>query len=207
MPMTVPVQRGGAKSLPAELKVGGHNPVMRMRASSPGYPRPRLSAYHRALAGLGCDPTEDPTCLDLGQVPVDLTPVTLPTDLPTVDLSTISSEIPVSLIGSLPTGYTGPTVVSASATPPAAPSGYQWATMLNSTGQTLAKVLAISQGGSSVQLPNGAQLVYGSPASAAAGSASGLFTAQTGVGGLSIGTLALLAIGGVLLFSMAKGGR
>lgn len=91
-----------------------------------------------------------------------------------------------------------PTVVAANASTPAAPSGYQWATLINAAGQNLAKVLTIAQGGSSVTLPNGTQLLYGSNASAATAAASAA-TTLTSV--LSNPTL-LLVGGGVLLFML-----
>ena len=231
MSMTVPMQRGGSKSLPAELKVGGHNPVRRMQASGTGYGMSgtRMQPYmvrSVRLRGLGCDPTDptDTSCIvgtDLtptdsiapgGSISLytdpttgqmystdangNVTPIGSPTTAPFSSLS-----IPVSYTGTPPAGYTGPTQVAPNVTPPAAPAGYQWASLLNSTGQTLAKVLAISQGGSSVTLPNGTQLVYGSAASSVAGSGSSLFTSSTALGGLSLGTLGLLAVG-ILAFTM-----
>jgi hypothetical protein len=237
MPMTVPMQRGGSKSLPAELKVGGHNPVIRMQASGAGYgmngasriqPYMVRSVGMRGLRGLG----DDDTPIDLSNINgVDLTPtgsiapggsISLYTDPSTGQMYSTdangnvtaigtpttapfsSVSIPVSYTGTPPAGYTGPTQVAPNVTPPAAPAGYQWASLLNSTGQTLAKVLAISQGGSSVTLPNGTQLVYGSAASSVAGSGSSLFTSSTALGGLSIGTLGLLAVGVFFVMSMGK---
>lgn len=114
---------------------------------------------------------------------------------PTV-ASTVSGYV------SAPSGYTGPTVAGPSATTPAAPNGYQWAQLVNSEGNTLAKVLTIAQGGSSVTLPNGTQLLYGSAGSAA--SASGVLGALSTVTGLNSSTL-LLVGAGVLVFFLMEG--
>lgn len=103
---------------------------------------------------------------------------------------------------SAPSGYTGATVVAPTASTPAAPSGYQWAQLVNSEGNTLAKVLTIAQGGSSVTLPNGTQLLYGSAGSAA--SASGVLGALSSVTGLNSSTL-LLVGAGVLVFFLMEG--
>jgi hypothetical protein len=99
--------------------------------------------------------------------------------------------------GGIP-GYSGPTSVAPNSATPAAPTGYQWAQMVNSSGQTLAKVLAISQGGSAITLPNGEQLLFGSATSAAAGS----LLSTSSLGSL----LPLLLIGGGLwlILSMRK---
>jgi hypothetical protein len=99
--------------------------------------------------------------------------------------------------GGIP-GYSGPTSVAPNSATPAAPTGYQWAQMVNSSGQTLAKVLAISQGGSAITLPNGEQLLFGSATSAAAGS----LLSTSSLGSL----LPLLLIGGGLwlIMSMRK---
>lgn len=99
--------------------------------------------------------------------------------------------------GGIP-GYNGPNSVSPNSATPPAPAGYQWAQMVNSSGQTLAKVLAISQGGSAITLPNGEQLLFGSATSAAAGS----LLSTSSLGSL----LPLLLIGGGLwlILSMRK---
>jgi hypothetical protein len=207
--ITVPMQRGGAKSLPAELKVGGHNPMMRLRASSPGYGMGGL----RGLRGLGqeCDDNDTSGCdgspIDIGTttpVAVDLpvyTPSTIDTTTP--DLSALSATIPTNLLASLPQGYTGPTIVAPGTATPAAPSGYQWATMVNQTGATLAKVLTVAQGGTAVTLPNGTQLLYGSPAAAASAGTTGITSLLSStVGGVSMGTILIVGALGFLLISM-----
>lgn len=112
---------------------------------------------------------------------------------PTV-ASTVSGYV------SAPSGYTGPTVAGPSATTPAAPTGYQWATLINSEGNTLAKVLTIAQGGSSVTLPNGTQLLYG----ASSGTASTALSALSSVTGLSSTTIMLIGAG-VLVFFLMEG--
>lgn len=101
-----------------------------------------------------------------------------------------------------PPNYTGPTVVSASSSTPSAPTGYQWAQLINSQGNTLAKVLTLAQGGSSVTLPNGTQLLYGSGASTAAG-ASGLLGGLSTITGINSNTL-LLVGAGVLVFMLLE---
>lgn len=112
---------------------------------------------------------------------------------PTV-ASTVSGYV------SAPSGYTGPTVAGPSATTPAAPTGYQWAQLINSEGNTLAKVLTIAQGGSSVTLPNGTQLLYG----ASSGTASTALSALSSVTGLSSTTIMLIGAG-VLVFFLMEG--
>jgi hypothetical protein len=97
-----------------------------------------------------------------------------------------------------PTGYSGPSVLPPGAVPPAAPPGYQWASLINASGQNLARVLAISQGGSAITLPNGQQLLFGSAASAAAGSLLGTNT----LGGMM--PILLIAGGFLLLMTMRK---
>ena len=97
-----------------------------------------------------------------------------------------------------PSGYSGPSVVPATSTPPTPPAGYEWASLINASGNTLAKVLAISQGGSAITLPNGQQLVFGSAASAAAGS----LLSSSSLG--SMLPLLLIAGGFLLLMNMRK---
>jgi hypothetical protein len=107
--------------------------------------------------------------------------------------------IPVGVVGA-PAGYAGPVQVAAGASTPAAPTGYQWAQVTNSAGQTLTKVLAVSQGGAAITLPNGNQLLYGSAASAATAGVAGALTG-TGITNL----LPLLLIGGAVLLLMRSG--
>lgn len=102
---------------------------------------------------------------------------------------------------SAPAGYTGPTVAGPSASTPAAPSGYQWATLINQSGQNIAKILTIAGGGSSVTLPNGTQLLYGSNSGASAASA---LASIAGATGLSSNTLILVGLGAVVFFMMKK---
>ena len=105
-----------------------------------------------------------------------------------------------------PPGYSGPLVASGS-TPtsslPTPPSGYAWASLISSTGQTLSKVLAVAQGGTAVTLPNGTQLVYGSPAAAAAGIGSSLSSLGTT---LTSSPILLLGIAAVVLLFMSQSG-
>lgn len=105
-----------------------------------------------------------------------------------------------------PAGYSGPTSVPVGTKPPVAPSGYQWATLINQSGQQLAQILAISQGGSSIRLPNGNQLIFGSPQSAAYG-AAGYAGGQIGSGLFSGSTGTLLVVGGLAVLLLLAGGR
>jgi hypothetical protein len=110
-------------------------------------------------------------------------------------LGVTASQIPG--YGQAP-NYNGPYSAPPNSNPPPAPSGYQWASLINASGQTLAKVLAVSQGGSAITLPNGEQLLFGSATSAAAGS----LLSTSSLGSL----LPLLLIGGGLwlILSMRK---
>jgi len=115
----------------------------------------------------------------------------------TATLNQISSVVPPGSV------YSGPTVLGPGSSVPAAPSGYQWASLVNASGQTLAKILAVSQGGSSLQLANGSQLVYGSPAAAAA--SGGLVTAPGVTASLgNLTPLLLVGLGLLLFMSMGK---
>lgn len=228
MSITVPVQAPGAKSLPAQMRLNpGANALARLRAQHPGYPMgmprgPRVAMMRmgmRGLRGLGDDDTggiDLSTLPDVGSgttyVPPINTTIYTPVDVPVIDpglqatldaqtqaaLSQMGNDFPP------PSAYSGPTVVGPNSATPAAPAGYQWATLLNSTGQTLAKVLAISQGGSTVTLPNGTQIMYGSPASAAAGAAGNILTSGT-VAGVPLSTILVIG-GGLLLLMMVTGG-
>lgn len=227
MPMTVPMQRGGSKSLPAELKVGGHNPVTRLQASGTGYGpwgsrvRPFM-VRGMGMRGLGDIDCSSGTCIDTGTgIPVDTSGYTVPTDTTQgagAGVCIVTNPdgscgyaggftpiaVPTNYTGAPPAGYSGPTQVAPGVTPPAAPAGYQWASLLNSTGQTLAKVLAISQGGSSVTLPNGTSIQYGSAAGSVAGAGSTAFTSPTALGGLSLGTLGLIGVALLVFMGMGK---
>lgn len=99
-------------------------------------------------------------------------------------------------------GYSGPTSVAPGAVTPTPPAGYMWATLANQAGQTLAKVLAISQGGSTVTLPNGSQLIYGSAASAA--NAGSLLSTTGGLATLGSSGSLMLLLGGLLLFFLLE---
>lgn len=105
-------------------------------------------------------------------------------------LGVSSSTIP----GYSPTANGGQTIYPPSVTPPTAPSGMQWATMINSSGQAIAKILTVSQGGTAITLPNGNQLLYGSAAASVAGAA--------GLGSSLNSLLPILLIGGGLLLVM-----
>jgi len=98
-----------------------------------------------------------------------------------------------------PVGYSGPTVLQPGQAQPAAPAGYAWATVANSAGNTLAKLLAVSQGGAAITLPNGNQLLYGSAASASTAGVAGA------VSGATSSSVLLLAGAAVLVLLVMKG--
>ena len=138
-----------------------------------------------------------------------LSPVTDPNNVGSNTLSALTAAgVPataataVALVATAPAGSGINPVQPANANVPAAPSGYQWAQLVNSEGNTLAKVLTIAQGGSSVTLPNGTQLLYGS--STAAANATGVLGALSTVTGLNSSTL-LLVGAGVLVFFLMEG--
>ncbi len=124
------------------------------------------------------------------------------TPVPLTAAQTAAITAATSQAGSAPSGYAGPRVVSPTAATPAAPTGYQWAQVVNSAGQTMAKVLAISQGASVVSLPNGAQMIYqGATGATAALSGAGVGTALS-----SILANPVVLIGGALVLFMMMGG-
>jgi hypothetical protein len=99
---------------------------------------------------------------------------------------------------SVPASYTGQVAYPAGTTNlPAAPAGYQWATLANSAGNTLAKVLAISQGGTAITLPNGNQILTGS-------AGSSVSNALLGTSVSSFLPWILLAGGAFLLLQVVK---
>lgn len=63
---------------------------------------------------------------------------------------------------SVPAGYSGPTVIGYGDTPPNPPAGYQWTSVQDGTGNGVAQVMTLSQGGGTTLLTNGASLNYGS---------------------------------------------
>lgn len=242
MPITVPMQAPGAKSFPAEMKVGGGgNPWARMRAEHPGYGErtrtgwtngmrpgmrgmeawpiqtgaqnplvlnPLVAMYRRVtgMSGLGDgdtgttdvgtfvsnDPSVDPTL----NIP-DTTPLPTGTDL-MAGLNSIAPQIP---------DWTGPTILTTpTTTPPTPPSGYQWASILNASGQTIGQILAISQGGSITQLPNGLRIVQGSTPGAVQQASGGVFTASPGglFGTAGVSSTMLLVVGAAVLLMMTS---
>ena len=66
--------------------------------------------------------------------------------------------------------------------------------MINASGQAIAKILTVAQGGTAITLPNGNQLLYGSAAASVAGVA-GLSSSLNSL-------LPILLIGGGLLLVM-----
>lgn len=104
--------------------------------------------------------------------------------LTAADASSVANQVQA------PAGYTGPTVVKGTAATPAAPNGYQWAQLINSSGNQLAKILTISQGGSAVTLANGNQLLYG-----AGSGASTLLNSLSSTTGLSSSVIMIAVVG------------
>lgn len=206
MRLTVPSLHPGAKSLPAELKTSHvlNNPSafpwMRMRAQMPGVweRTPEDYLHYTSLSGLGFDQTvcADPTDPSNCQV------ISSPDYYPPPDL-----PVPPPVL-SLPTSvWQGPTTVAPNVNPPPPPAGYQWVPALNAAGNTIAKVLAVAQGGASTQTPYGT-VIAGSPASAAVTGMPSVGASATGPFGLSaqIGTPMIMVIGlGLMVMFMGMG--
>jgi len=187
------------------------NPMrVRVSTGTSGVGRLRRMAQLQGLGQDPCDPTDpayDPTVCEesMGTTPAELPPVT-ETPFPIVENvnPVVQYQIPSSVVQA-PAGYSGPTQVAGNAATPPAPSGYQWATVANQAGNTLAKVLTIAQGGAALQLPGGNQLLYGSPQSA-------LTAGTLGVGANAFGTALgqvspVLLIGGLALVLLVMGGN
>jgi hypothetical protein len=206
MTLEVPSIEPGSNTLPAELRV---------RHRGPGFAHDRLMKGQRAdavpewapaygyraqLSGLG-QWDEDP---GISQVP--LSEIDLSSIAPGVDPTALS--IAAGLPGFQLPNYSGPTVLAPTSPTPPAPNGYQWATLLSSTGQSLARILAISQGGSAISLPGGQQLIFGSPQSAAYGAgAYGAGQVAGGIGqALGGGTGMVLVLGGLVALMLFAGG-
>lgn len=192
MPMTVPMQAGGSKSLPAELKVGGGDPFSRFRAEHPGYGNRTRSGFSAVPFPLQAGPVNplnlnpivrraqamgmsglgegDTGIIDTTQIPVDTTPSVTIDPLPTIDPFPTSTPLPAGtdimagLNSIVPQipDWSGPTVVAPTTTPPTPPAGYSWAQVLNAAGQNIGQILAITQGGSVTRLPNGLTVMQGS---------------------------------------------
>ena len=187
---TVPSSRGGFKSLPAELKVGGGDHWRRMRAQFPGYGSGygsgyggggRAMAYRLALGGrlggLGdCTDLSDPSCYTGGPVDVDVIPT-----------------------GGYASGGSYQTLPP-DVTPPPARAGTNWAKVIDQYGRTIGQVLAISQGGSTTELPNGLKITQGSVPGAIASSGAGAAGAIAQAQPFSVGSIAML--GGMALIAL-----
>lgn len=115
-----------------------------------------------------------------------------------IDSTTAAAAAP---LVQAPAGYTGPTIVSGSSATPAAPSGYQWAQIINASGNNLAKILTVAQGGTAITLPNGNQLLYGAGANV---NTSSLLTSLSGSTGLSPTVLMIGGIGLLALLLLKK---
>jgi len=193
----------------------------------------RAQLYRRSQ-GLGCDPTDptDTSCDVSSSIPDLSTTVLGPTtplpDLtlsaPTAaDIAAIEANMPLlsssvstqDLVtamadaGQTPTSCTvaNGCLIAPTSTPPTAPSGYQWAQVINAAGKVTALMLAASQPGAQVTtLPNGSTLVYNPTATAAAAAAAAAanpLSALTSSGML----IPLLLIGGLFLMMNASGGK
>ena len=227
--MATPSLYPGERSLPAELRTPSGSNFAQRRLAASLQPSASPTSWNQmrlrglmGVHGLGQTCTgydEDGNCDSWDSTTTGPTqPVSLPTPIISnpvdtntgVNLSSVFSNLGVdpttaqyaAPYATAPSGYTGATVVAPTAATPAAPSGYQWAQLVNSEGNTLAKVLTIAQGGSSVTLPNGTQLLYGS--STAAANATGVLGALSTVTGLNSSTL-LLVGAGVLVFFLMEG--
>ena len=233
VPMQAPGSKSLPAQMRTNHPGAGSNGFARLQAQHPGYPQggypaqPMSPVYkvnlgamgrHRGMRGLrgmgdtgtgGTSVYTPPSVITPVDIPVDISTMT-PTDLQdlfgtgaTASQDTAAAQQIAAL--NPPAGlYSGPTSVAPGAATPAAPSGYQWANLVNSSGQTLAKVLAISQGGSAVTLPNGAQLIYGSATASAAGSVSGLL--NTSVAGIPLQTILVVGGGLLLVMMLMEGG-
>lgn len=228
MNLTVPMQAGGVKSLPAELKgwgrpiVGpggpyfGGGPTYRW-PPPPGSPPPvqrrppMFGGGPVMLAGLG----DGDTGLDPGVVIPSIDPAagagtwTNPVSfdasgnmsiMPTAESNEalyaaamagqagVTADTLQALYDAtaVPSGYKGPLTLPVGAQTPAAPSGYQWAQLINAAGNNMVQVLAATRPGTSyTQLPNGTKIVY---------SQNPGYAVQPGVGaGLTIGSGGLTA--------------
>ena len=114
---------------------------------------------------------------------------------------TASQQTPVTLpngqqaTASHPPGYTGSLTCPAGYTCPQAPPGYAWAPVISASGQMLAQILAVSQGGSySINPRTGQIAVSGTPGAPAAAAYT-----VSGVGNVNINTGTILLMGGAAL--------
>jgi len=208
MNVMTPMLHPGERSLPAELRTarGGNFAARRLRAGMRG-----VAGLHGGVNGLGdCAIMDDSgNCLD-STIPIDTTaPVDTSGGIDTSLLPLPGSGSPIiapvvappqTIIPaySAPTGV--PTSVPAGTTPPPAPNGYQWIQAANNSALSLAKLIAVQNGGTIMQLPNGQQVIAGSP---------GANTLALGASGLS-GSIStylpylLLAGVGLMVFSMSR---
>ena len=199
--MMVPSLSPGERSLPSEL---------RTRRGS-GFAHRRLMNGMRGVGGVGDGDTDTGVFTSAPELPVDMP----------VDMTPIDTVLPAGFVGPLAPGetvaaYEGPTIqapvysapvgvvtsVPAGQTPPQAPAGYQWVQAANGAAQSLAKVLAISQGGTVMQLPNGQQIIAGFP-----GANVGVLGAGGVVGQVSAYLPYLMLAGGAVLLMSFMGGR
>ena len=221
--MTVPTLQPGERSLPAELRTrrGTGFASRRLQNGMRGV---------TGIGDDSGDDSGDDTGGSVFVGPIDPTTVTtLPLDSTTTAgaLDTLATApdvtlAPVAVTGgtsvlpttaqtggdfiqappnySAPAGY--PTTYSGTTPPSAAPSGYQWVQAANGAALNLAKVLAISQGGTVMQLPNGQQIISG------ASGASNLSLSAAGLtGSISSFLPYILLIGGAFLVINMMGKR
>lgn len=198
MNVTTRAMAPGERSLPAELRT----------ARGRGFAARRLRNGMQGVTGVGWigdaegDVGAGPVATDVPTTPIDATPIdttTFPdTSFPVT--FTDPSTIPVAVTAPYVAPSGVPTTVPMGTTPPPAPSGYQWIQAANNTALSLAKVLAVSQGGTVMQLPNGQQVITGTPGG------STLALSGAGVAGQLTAYLPwlLLAGGALLLFQMSR---
>lgn len=188
--MHTPSLQPGERSLPAELRtMRGHDFAAR-----------RLRNGMRGVAGLGYGGLgDDSTPVDIPiDTPIDTSPVFPDTNFPVVSVDPSTIPLTATEPWTPPPGV--PVNVAAGQAPPSVPSGFQWVQAANNAGLTLAKVLAIGQGGTVMQLPNGQQVITGSPGSGALALSN---SALTGTIGAYLPYL-LLAGGLVLVVSLMR---
>jgi hypothetical protein len=200
------------------LYMANSNPVVGVRlrrstgTSGVGQLR-RVAALHGLGMGQVCDPS-DVACLanadsvdlanqDLSQADLNAASLTLSNpdltvSMPQPGTSGYSLSFPQGTVAQTqPPGYNGQLSYPPGVQPPQPPAGYQWAQVINQSGQQLASVLAVAQGGAALKLANGSTLIYGSPASAATAGVAGAVS--------GVANPAVLLIGGAVLLFLFMG--
>jgi hypothetical protein len=231
MNLTVPMQAGGVKSLPAELKGWGRPVAGPGGPYFGGGPAYRWPPPGGRLRGLGDDPGLDPgivtPTIDPGVSPGTWTnPVSFDAGgniqiAPTAESNEalyaaamagqagVTADTLQALYNAtaVPSGYAGPLTLPVGAAAPAAPSGYQWAQLINAAGSNMVQVLAATRPGTSyTQLPNGTRIVYSQNPGYAVqpGVGAGLTIGSGGVTAGISGSTMLLVAAVALMFVMGR---